>query len=156
MVRGSKIKIPWLRKNRMITREPKSRKNINDHLLYHFRSECVRVCWGYRSRNMNNRQGSRQCSKTRGTSGGMISRTLLPFRLNGISRDDMTLFLAIVTELLGTIQSNMTKIFTTKALDNMHVLILILPLCYISHRNRCTNISPMFHGSLSYDRLLLT
>ena len=105
---------------------------------------------------MNNRQGSRQCSKTRGTSGGMISRTLLPFRLNGISRDDMTLFLAIVTELLGTIQSNMTKIFTTKALDNMHVLILILPLCYISHRNRCTNISPMFHGSLSYDRLLLT
>ncbi|RVW65823.1 hypothetical protein CK203_007388 [Vitis vinifera] len=105
---------------------------------------------------MNNQQGNRQCNRTRGTGGGMISSTLLPFRPNGTSRDDMTLFLAVVIELFGTISSNVTKIFTTKALDNTHVSTLIPPLCCISHKNRCTNISPMFHGSLSYDTLLLT
>ena len=52
---------------------------------------------------MNNRRGSRQYSRIRGSSGGMISSTLLPFRANGTSRDDMTLFLAVVIELLGTI-----------------------------------------------------
>ncbi|RVW57077.1 hypothetical protein CK203_070550 [Vitis vinifera] len=105
---------------------------------------------------MNNQRGNRQCNRTRGTGGGMISSTLLPFRPNGTSRDDMTLFLAVVIELFGTIPSNVTKIFTTKALDNTHVSTLIPPLCCISHKNRCTNISPMFHGSLSYDTLLLT
>ena len=105
---------------------------------------------------MNNQRGNRQCNRTRGTGGGMISSTLLPFRPNGTSRDDMTLFLVVVTELLGTIPSNVTKIFTTKALDSPHISTLIMPLCCISYRNGCTNISPMFHGSLSYNTLLLT
>jgi len=79
---------------------------------------------------------------------------LFPFRSNGTSRDDMTMFLAVVAELLGAIPSNMTKSFTTKALDNMHIYTLISSLCCISHRNRCTDICPMFHSSLSYDTLL--
>ena len=54
-------------------------------------------------------RGSRQCSRTRGSSGGMISSTLLPFRANGTSRDDITLFIAVVTELLGTIPSNIDR-----------------------------------------------
>ncbi|KAL2518418.1 Uncharacterized protein Adt_14665 [Abeliophyllum distichum] len=107
-------------------------------------------------RNRNNLQGSQQCSRTRGTNGGMISSTLLPSTSNGTSRDDMTLFLAVVTELLGTILSNMTKSFITKAPDSTHISTLISPLDCISHRNRCTNISPMFHGSLSYIALLFT
>ena len=37
-----------------------------------------------------------------------------------------------------------------------HVSTLIPSLCCISHRNRCTNISLMFHDSLSYNTLLLT
>ena len=86
----------------------------------------------------------------------MISSTLLPFRSNGTSKDDMTLFLVVVTELFGTIPRNVTKIFTTKALDDTHVSTLIPSLCCISDRNKCTNINPMFHGSLSYDTLLLT
>ncbi|KAG6632744.1 hypothetical protein CIPAW_13G179600 [Carya illinoinensis] len=97
----------------------------------------------------NNWRGSRQCSRTRGTSGGMKSSTLLPFRSNGTSRDDMTLFLAVVTKLLGTIPSNMTKSFTTKTLDSTHVSPLMPPLCCISHRNRYTSRSLMCHGSLS-------
>ena len=96
-----------------------------------------------------------QCSRTRGSSGGMISSTLLPFKANGTSRDDMTLFLAVVTSLLGTIPSNMAESFTTKALDNTHVSTRMSPLCCISHINKCTNSSPMFHGSLSNDKLLL-
>ena len=105
---------------------------------------------------MNNRRGSRQCSRTRGSSRGMISSTLLPFKENGTSRDDMTLFLSVVTKLLRTIPSNMAKSFTTKSLDSTHVSSRMSPLCFISHRNRCTNSSPMFHGSLSKDTLLLT
>jgi len=86
----------------------------------------------------------------------MISSTLLLFRSNGISRVDMALFLAVVIELLRTIPSNMTKSFTTKALDSTHVSTLIPSLYNISHKNRCTNISMVFHGSLSYNMLLLT
>ena len=93
---------------------------------------------------------------TRGSSGGMISSTLLPFRANRTSRDDMTLFLAVVTELLVTIPSNMAKRFTTKALNNTHVSTRMSPLCCINLRNGCTNSSPMFYGSLSNDTLLLT
>ena len=50
----------------------------------------------------------------------------------------------------------MTKSFTTKALDNMHISTLISSLCYISHTNKCTNIFPMFHSNLSYNTLLPT
>ena len=82
--------------------------------------------------------------------------TLLPFRANRTSRDDMTLFLAVVTKLLVTIPSNMAKRFTTKALNSTHVSTHMSPLCCISRRNRCTNSSPMFYGSLSNDTLLLT
>ena len=111
---------------------------------------CILFCY------RNNRRGSMQYSKTRGTNEGMINSSLLPFRLNGTNRDDMTMFLVVVAELLRAILSNMTKSFTTKALDNMHIFTLISPLCCISHKNRCTNIFPMFHSSLSYNTLLLT
>jgi hypothetical protein len=97
-----------------------------------------------------------QCSRTRGTSGGMINNTLLPFRLNRTGRTDMTLFLVVIIKLLRTISSNMTKSFTTKSLDNMYVSTLIPLMCCISHKNICTNISLMFHDSPSYNTLLVT
>jgi len=72
-----------------------------------------------------------QNNRTRGTNRGIISSSLLPFRLNGASRDDMTMFLAVVAELLGAILSNMTKSYTTKTLDNMHIFSLISPLLLV-------------------------
>ena len=101
-------------------------------------------------------RGSKQCSRTKGTNRGIISSSLFPFKSNGTSRDDMTMFLAVVAELLRAITSNMTKSFTAKALNNMHISTFISSLCCISHKNRCTNICLIFHSSLSYDTLLRT
>ena len=72
-----------------------------------------------------------QNNRTRGTNGGIISSSLLPFRSNGTSKDDMTMFLVVVAELLGAILSNMTKSYTTKTLDNMHISFFISPLLLV-------------------------
>jgi hypothetical protein len=72
-----------------------------------------------------------QNNRTRGTNGGIRSSSLLPFRLNETSRDDMTMFIAVVAELLGAILSNMTKSYTTKTLDNIHISSLISPLLLV-------------------------
>lgn len=139
MTRCTKIRKLWVRNTRGLTLNTQGSESKKYHMLNHFRLESTTIRWTLGRRTSGCISSDMEC---------LYMMLFWLWRMCGTIRNDMTLLLTIIAQLIMTIISDMTKLFARKALHLWHITTFTFIVGSICNWIRLKKSNIMSHGSL--------